>query len=497
MVANVNCCVTVPVVDNKPTTPMQTHEVQMILQRHVLPHLSIESFGKLACSSSVFRDTLATTATDLWTSAAGAKLGPQHPAVRGSNSVTDICEALQRQQLAHNSLKSRTACSLARLPGAACSARALLSTSPDSQLVAATSCERQQHHALVLTHLPTASSTGFNTVTGILELAWWADSRHITTLHIDSLQVSAVSSQADGGIQLELLTTHALPVPLPLHSQLQRLAPGGQRLLLMTAETPTSTHVSTLCARTASEDPMLTVPVRMGDVSSSWSQDGKHLALLYPIQDSRFAIVVPQPGGSRQSYQLVLRGSHACLGQWSACKRLTITMLDRDVACLVIADPVSCSPHVKVFLDELFTGALRDIHIAWSPTGEQLAVMGLWDVWIISSGTGALLRCIGCRGRGSRWQSQIQWSGDGCFLAMSSDDAVCVLDAEAGKLVATILEPHVGGAVSNLQWATNGNHLLWSGYWWYRFPTGTADAQPSNVCQVPSNFIFAKLVTFG
>lgn len=481
------------------------HELCMIIQKHVLPHVPVTTFARLSCCSTALRQAISEAPDHIWRSAASAKLGPAHPALTCSRS--SILAALQRQHARHAAI-----CSMqlqdhqqARLPGAACSCSTLLQVSPNARFVAATFCARQRHHALVITDLSVHSSQGFEQLSGILELQWWADSEHISTLHSHSVEISQILVAAEGGMQLLSVRCCAFSQLLDPHNSSLHLAPGGRHAAV------SSRDYNLICISplSAEETEKKAFHCSIGETGSwLWSPEGSYIVLLHAVpqhiaseNSSAFLIRVIDAHSHRQVHRSFVWAQQAELMSWHpAGKQLALCGCDDAACAIVVLTVCRCQPSLPMLIriEGISLEEASHVHVAWNPVASELAVMTRWRIQIHDSTTGWLLRQWSSRKSGSwfQWQSGLAWSPDGCFLALgSSDSAICVLDARTGDMLLSLAEPHANVPVRNLQFAADGSAVLWSGYWWYRFPQ-TEAMQLSWQCRLPSSFVFAKMLAF-
>lgn len=473
------------------------HELQAILEAKVLRHLSLVDLGRLACCSVNLRQLVDRAPVSLWRCAAGTQLGARHPALFGS--TTEIRAALQRQQSRQAVLRHRRRWEPTLTSAAACSRKTLLSLSPDSRLAAGTACTEEQHHYLTLTDLHTGTSQSFQDLADIVELQWWPNSSQLSTVHRDSWQLHAVSRDTAGTLQLELLHSQARSPPVPQHHS-QHLSPCGRYLTMLPANLRSSSLDVIEAATGQARHLSLQHPAH--NTSWRWAADESKLAVLQQDEEGMFWVTATDVSSHKQVLSTAIHGTDAALGQWSPTGlQLSVKVMDRDTMCIVIVDlSMPLRKCRLLWLHDFYGALLGELRLAWDPTGHELAVMGPWDVRIIEASSGKVLRSLGCRAPGCRWIGDFAWSGDGLYLAIgASDDAICILDAQTGKVIATVREQHFGFALCNLQFSSDGDHLLWNGCWWNMTCQWLSEFCPehhSPACYNPSDFLCAKMVTF-
>lgn len=79
-------------------------QLEAVLERHILPHLSVHDIGRLACVSSALKEAIAGIVCSLWTTAASRWLPAKHPALQQTD-LAALKAALAASRLARHNIR--------------------------------------------------------------------------------------------------------------------------------------------------------------------------------------------------------------------------------------------------------------------------------------------------------------------------------------------------------------------------------------------------------
>ena len=469
-------------------------ELSAVFSAHVLPQLSAADFGSLACTASAFRQLVATCPLASWCTAASIELGAQHPALHGDRQ--GIVRALQQRQAVHLKLKHAERCSVDSLPGELCrqrvdQTRACLRASPDSQLAAATvSCERQ-HRVLQITHLGAGGKSQlFTEMAKVVDLRWWPDSRHLTTVTGSALYVSLLTLASDGDLGLTSISVHALPSSLS-QPWTAKISPDGQVLAIMQAEaqqlSKTHSHshscLQVMSASTGAVAPAFIMPAHILCCDWSWSGDGSSLAAIWNSSNrqSHAAILCVSMSQTVVKLQVSFPHTLAMLLDtcWSRdgrhlavvvgnCGRNRLEILDAHAIDGAGQVSTARPPDVAMPGEEICPTCL--VRVAWDPTGQRIACASSLVTTVFERCTGApLWSAVHVTGQANiqaeAMINAVAWSPDSAILAViCGNESVWIVAAETGEMLArlvTIESYNSRFRMHQLQWLTDGSQLLW------------------------------------